>query len=225
MKRLRLLGAILIGVVILTSSALHAATITLSPVVDQTFRDFDLDGYFESPHPESGNPLSETLRFKRTAGYVETRAALEFDISNIPTEAVIQSAEFSFTVVGCEGDHTLEFHGYTGNGTIESDDMNVENIIWGPTTIPSAITYTIDAASSVISAVQAGYVGFSGRMASCPPNNCGGLQIASKESPTRPDDRPVLTIQYTSSEVPIPPALWLFGSGLLGLIGMARRKA
>ena len=25
--------------------------------------------------------------------------------------------------------------------------------------------------------------------------------------------------------VPIPPALWLFGSGLLGLVGMARRKA
>jgi hypothetical protein len=24
--------------------------------------------------------------------------------------------------------------------------------------------------------------------------------------------------------VPIPPALWLFGSGMLGLVGMARRK-
>ena len=28
-----------------------------------------------------------------------------------------------------------------------------------------------------------------------------------------------------SSVVPIPPALWLFGSGLLGLVGIARRKA
>ncbi len=27
-----------------------------------------------------------------------------------------------------------------------------------------------------------------------------------------------------SSTIPIPPAIWLFGSGLLGLIGMARRK-
>jgi hypothetical protein len=25
--------------------------------------------------------------------------------------------------------------------------------------------------------------------------------------------------------VPIPAALWLFGSGLLGLVGMAKRKA
>ena len=26
------------------------------------------------------------------------------------------------------------------------------------------------------------------------------------------------------SPVPLPPALWLFGSGLLGLIGIARRR-
>jgi hypothetical protein len=24
--------------------------------------------------------------------------------------------------------------------------------------------------------------------------------------------------------IPVPPALWLFGSGLLGLVGIARRK-
>jgi hypothetical protein len=29
----------------------------------------------------------------------------------------------------------------------------------------------------------------------------------------------------SSSSVPIPGAMWLFGSGLLGLLGMARRKA
>jgi hypothetical protein len=28
----------------------------------------------------------------------------------------------------------------------------------------------------------------------------------------------------TVSPVPIPAAVWLFGSGLLGLVGMARRK-
>ena len=27
-----------------------------------------------------------------------------------------------------------------------------------------------------------------------------------------------------ASEAPIPPALWLFGSGLLGLIGISKRK-
>ena len=29
---------------------------------------------------------------------------------------------------------------------------------------------------------------------------------------------------YSSVVVPIPAALWLFGSGLLGLVGIARRK-
>lgn len=33
-----------------------------------------------------------------------------------------------------------------------------------------------------------------------------------------------VTYTYSPSAVPIPPASWLFGSGLLGLVGMARRK-
>jgi len=32
-------------------------------------------------------------------------------------------------------------------------------------------------------------------------------------------------VEYELSSVPIPPALWLFGSGLLGLIGVARKKS
>lgn len=34
-----------------------------------------------------------------------------------------------------------------------------------------------------------------------------------------------LTVTYEASVVPIPATVWLFGSGLLGLVGMARRKA
>lgn len=34
-----------------------------------------------------------------------------------------------------------------------------------------------------------------------------------------------LIVETVDTVVPIPAALWLFGSGLLGLIGMARRKA
>jgi PKD repeat protein len=33
------------------------------------------------------------------------------------------------------------------------------------------------------------------------------------------------SIQINISAVPIPPAVWLFGSGLVGLIGVARKKA
>jgi hypothetical protein len=34
----------------------------------------------------------------------------------------------------------------------------------------------------------------------------------------------VLTLGLTPTAIPIPAAVWLFGSGLLGLIGVARRK-
>lgn len=32
------------------------------------------------------------------------------------------------------------------------------------------------------------------------------------------------SLTISTLAIPIPPALWLFGSGLLGLIGIARRK-
>jgi len=32
-------------------------------------------------------------------------------------------------------------------------------------------------------------------------------------------------IYFTKAVIPIPPALWLFGTGMLGLIGIARKKA
>ena len=38
-------------------------------------------------------------------------------------------------------------------------------------------------------------------------------------------DAQELTItSYTPSAIPVPAAVWLFGSGLLGLVGVARRK-
>ncbi len=35
---------------------------------------------------------------------------------------------------------------------------------------------------------------------------------------------PVMSLTITTSAVPVPAAVWLFGSGLIGLIGIARRK-
>lgn len=41
---------------------------------------------------------------------------------------------------------------------------------------------------------------------------------------TIPANADTLTIKAVNTLVPIPAAVWLFGSGLIGLVGMARRK-
>jgi len=46
--------------------------------------------------------------------------------------------------------------------------------------------------------------------------------LAQGETVQGQDRDPYLTIQ--TSVIPLPPALWLFGSGLLGLIRISRRK-
>jgi len=47
-------------------------------------------------------------------------------------------------------------------------------------------------------------------------------RFSSSENALHPT--PVLSIDYTAAVVPVPAAVWLFGSGLLGLVGIARRK-
>lgn len=51
-------------------------------------------------------------------------------------------------------------------------------------------------------------------------DSSGNLSIASEDI-DRSDFR---YASFTVSEVPVPAAAWLFGSGLLGLIGVARKK-
>ena len=38
-------------------------------------------------------------------------------------------------------------------------------------------------------------------------------------------DAALLNYEFITTPVPVPAAVWLFGSGLLGLIGVARKKA
>ena len=51
-----------------------------------------------------------------------------------------------------------------------------------------------------------------------------GLGGGSRTLDTTGTDLQVYAVWSPSAVVPVPAAVWLFGSGLLGLIGMARRK-
>jgi hypothetical protein len=60
------------------------------------------------------------------------------------------------------------------------------------------------------------------------PNNAGGIEdhLALSSGGLWNDEGTAISSVrgYVAEVVPIPAALWLFGSGLLGLVGMARRK-
>lgn len=56
-------------------------------------------------------------------------------------------------------------------------------------------------------------------------NGGGGVPFDFwNDNDNAPGDIIGYVIEYDSSPVPVPGAVWLFGSGLLGLIGMARRR-
>jgi hypothetical protein len=60
------------------------------------------------------------------------------------------------------------------------------------------------------------------------PNNAGGIEdhLALSNGGLWNDEGTAISSVrgYVAEVVPIPPAVWLFGSGLLGLIGISRRK-
>ena len=59
------------------------------------------------------------------------------------------------------------------------------------------------------------------------PNNAGGIEDhLAMENRFWNDEGTAISIikGYVAETVPIPPAVWLFGSGLVGLIGISRRK-
>jgi len=65
----------------------------------------------------------------------------------------------------------------------------------------------------------------SGIEVSFTPGESSGMHVHGFADTTFiPDPLVDYSITITTSAVPIPAAVWLFGSGLLGLVGMARRK-
>lgn len=56
------------------------------------------------------------------------------------------------------------------------------------------------------------------------PENCGTYLYYDNNHPTT-KGHSLIADEFSASLVPIPAAAWLFGSGLLGLIGIARSKA
>ena len=56
------------------------------------------------------------------------------------------------------------------------------------------------------------------------PNNLGGWTGFVGDSTAPLNNAYPFSVDLTVASVPVPAAVWLFGSGLLGLVGISRRK-
>ena len=187
-------------------STAQAASVTLSPVSLGTAEDQNKDGTFDT--------MSGGLEASSTGANETYRGLLEFDLSAVSGNVTSATLSLWTTFVGgVYGAPAVEVHGYAGNGVVELSDAVVDNLITTVTVPGSSVLLNVNVTPFVQTLPT--YAGFMLRQVDETIDIHAGFGFIDPQIPT-------LTINY--SPVPIPPALYLFGSGLLGLAGMARRK-
>jgi hypothetical protein len=84
------------------------------------------------------------------------RGVLEFDLSTVPVG--IQSIQLSFTRKNCDvsGGYTMELDGFSGNGTPDQADPNVDNFLMSFSTPEPSETVILDVTSFVESLLNTG---------------------------------------------------------------------
>jgi len=194
MKRLRLMGAAFIGVAALSSSGIHAATITYT----------DSYNYY--------NPKSLVDWSKEWALIAGTTASFSWNFDLItqgfnPLTENVLSVELS---VRLADDKAVIPDSQPDNPALDGKE-------WASITADSQafLTEELNAPQSYVFLLS--------------PNSIQDDGLLNITLSTVPDiygdfvfDRSSLTVE--TSAVPLPAALCLFGSGLLGLLGLARRK-
>jgi hypothetical protein len=122
------------------------------------------------------------------------------------------------------GDITREIalYGYTGDGVISLGDFSLGGLVDNVTLNPGAgQTVLFDATSFLDSLVATGpaFAGFNVREDPANPVNAGVLAFFLDGALA-----PRLSINFTARAVPAPPGIWLFGSGVLGLLLVKRLR-
>lgn len=166
-----------------------------------------------------------------------------FDLSIIPNQVTITSASITYEFISGS---SLNTNGT--NETLQAWDVGVNSAvldvtrnsgdglgqaIWadiggginfGSDNIvvndPSSVVHLNTAGLNALNVFAAGGANF-GIGSSCP--FCSGSSVFADENITF-TSIPVLSINYEVNAVPLPPALWLLGSGLIGLFGVAKKS-
>ena len=204
-----------------------AATITFTKVVEGNGNDSNFDGVWDTLTP---GPLTDYLAYNglsATAGGTndyDYRGAVEFNVSALPSNAVIQSATLRVHYEGASGAraNTLEFNGYVGDGAIELSDFTAGTEVGGslyPAFGPTGTTdkyYAVPVTADLQSVVSAG-TGYAGFTIFNVVTNQTLLGASLATSP------PQLVVAYTS--VPEPACLSAVAVAGTLLLGRHRRRA
>ena len=207
MKKSHLIGAL--GACMLSVYSCGAISATLTPVVAGGLDDNPKDGVVDS--------VLEAM-FILDAASRQISAIAEYD-ATIFDGQLISSASISGTIHVNNsldtGVRLIDVLLFSGNGVLDETDFNISAVNVGTVSYhpptDNSVSFDFDVTSVIQSFLDLGdnYIG-----ARFEAQN---VQAASL---LHSNNLPILGI----SAVPIPTTFWLFGSGMLGLIGMARRK-
>jgi hypothetical protein len=216
----------------LSVSSLNAATVT-------NLTDSDLTVYDSTGGTNMDSALSDTDPVIRVFGSGMTqRGVWEYSLSGVTPGASIDSVSVyfeAFLPILFPGSMLL--YGYEGDGVASFADGNSTDNLIGEFTFDADKTngdYNVLLSTSFFqglidsAALFAGIVMVSsGEGVSFGP----GADICARHSTSSSCGTPVLengsklTVNFTPAAVPIPAAVWLFGTALIGLIGFGKRKA
>ena len=229
MKKSRLLGAVCACMATVT---VNAEVITLNTSDSQFDSGVNNQGWYSSGPGHIGTDSNDNY-YTGTSNGDELRSFFTFDLPAV-TETII-SATLQLTRYQYLGDdeaETLQLYDVTTNAATLNDNSGFNSMIfadlgsgvsYGTFSINKTggyydvLSFSLNAqALDDLNSSIGSFFSIGGRLGSMSdPNDAvfsgsGGIEIGTQS--------------LIITTVPIPASVWLFGSGLLGLVGMARRK-
>jgi hypothetical protein len=159
-------------------------------------------------------PLTDTRAF----GGVEDRGIEHFDISGL--SGTVLNASLDIEIYSLDLFGQLDIYDFAGDGSVSNDEWGVGTLAFSEVNLPEGAYHPLS--FSIIALLQdyidAGnsFLSFNYRGPNSRVDFGINNGIGTKAS--------VINVTMQMSVVPVPAAIWLFGTALIGLVGFSRRK-
>jgi len=144
-----------------------------------------------------------------SAQYSDSTSSFNFDITN---------AYYGFD----SNFETVEFQAGNNNSSLQLSDNGSASSIFSYDAATNQVTYSGFYEDAAFNWISFSYTGsnFTIDLTEIAPNGLAGFVGTTSLNTAYTVD----TLQINVSAVPVPAAVWLFGSGIIGLLGIARRR-